>query len=232
MISVIIPAMWFAKHNLINSVDNLTKLDIVGEIIVIHNNKCDYDLNALNQEKLVSIIPPRNIGCNPAWNIGAKLARFDKLFILNDDFEFDFSVCSLIAPHITSDKGLILSDTSSASSDTPIRLTPVTWPGNWMHGWACAFFIHRSVYLDNIIPEEIKVNYGDNWLLNTTGKPHYVLRGVSFSNTFSTTINRMDGLVDNSLLYIDCGGDESAYERLKVGNVKYGEHKTYEEIIL
>lgn len=226
MISAIVPTMWLYPDRLRDIVYGLTQEPSIGEIILIVNNKIQANLSILNHSKTVVVIPQRNIGCNPAWNLGAKMASNDKLFFLNDDFIFDFSVCGLIEPHITEDKGLILSDTDSSPSDTPLRLSPIQWPGTkWIHGWACGFFVHKNVY--NHIPDELKLHCGDNWLLDTIGKQHYVLRGISFSKDFSGTIGAVRRLDSSHPLYIDSTKDESLYENIKPSYMKY--HTTTDE---
>lgn len=231
MISAIIPSMGWYPDRLREIVSDLTKESCIDEIILIVNNKLHTNLSTLNHEKTVVIIPQRNIGCNPAWNLGVRIARNDKLFVINDDFIFDFSVCGLIEPHITEDKGLILSDTNSSTEDLPVRLSPIDWPDTkWIHGWACGFFIHKKVY--NFIPDELKLHCGDNWLLDTTGKQHYVLRGINFSKDFSETIKTVRSLDKSHFLYVDSTKDESLYEKIKMENVKYHKTTTETEIIL
>lgn len=231
MISAIVPTMWWYPTRLRDIITNLTKESCIDEIILIVNNKFQAELSTLNLEKTTIVVPQRNIGCNPAWNLGARIAKNDKLFFINDDFIFDFSVCGLIEPHITEDKGLILSDTDSSVNDSPLRLSPVDWPNaKWIHGWACGFFVHKKVY--NFIPEELKLHCGDNWLLDTIGKQHYVLRGTSFSKDFSGTIKTVRALETNHPLYIDSTQDENLYEKMKPLNEKYHLQVDKTEILL
>lgn len=230
MISAIIPSMWWYPDRLRDIINNLTKESCIDEIILISNNKFQANFSELNLEKTTVVIPQKNIGCNPAWNIGAKIAKNDKLFFINDDFIFDFSICGLIEPHITEDTGLILSGTDS-STDEPLHLSPVDWPNaNWIHGWACGFFVHKKVY--NFIPDELKLHCGDNWLLDTVGKQHYVLRGVSFSNEFSGTIKTVRSLPVDHPLYIDSTQDEILYTQLKPLYAKYHTPPSTTKILL
>jgi len=213
MISVIIPTIWLhpdAVHHIINQ---LILESSIGEIILINNNRNYENSSIPNHPKLVLVVPEKNIGCNPAWNIGAKMASFDKLFFLSDDFAFDFSICKYIEPHITETRGLILSNTNSSSNDMPIRLVPANWPENRTLGWASGFFVHKKVY--NPIPEQLKVYCGDNWLLDTIPYPHYMIHGVSFNKYFSYSVNFVRNLGPHHPLYIDFSGDQIEYENIK-----------------
>lgn len=213
--------MWFRKETLIQIVDDLTQEASVDEIIVISNNKYEQRWDLLNLTKVIKVEPKKNLGCNPSWNVGAIMATNDKLFILNDDFYFDFSVCSKVEPYITENVGMIGTNPRSFYGDGPLRLVPSRWPEPLPSGFACGFFIHRNVFLQNIIPHVLKLHCGDNWLLDTAGKQHYLIHGVSFPTTFSNTIPKVRSLDTSHPLYIDSSRDEVLYPQLVSGYINY-----------
>lgn len=213
--------MWFRKETLIQIVDDLTQEASVDEIIVISNNKYEQRWDLLNLTKVIKVEPKKNLGCNPSWNVGAIMATNDKLFILNDDFYFDFSVCSKVEPYITENVGMIGTNPRSFYGDGPLRLVPSRWPEPLSSGFACGFFIHRNVFLQNIIPHVLKLHCGDNWLLDTVGKQHYLIHGVSFPTTFSNTIPKVRSLDTSHPLYIDSSRDEVLYPQLASGYINY-----------
>lgn len=232
MISAIIPTMWFHTETLVQIVDKLSQEESVDEIIIISNNKQDQQWNRLNLSKVVKVEPKKNLGCNPSWNVGAIMATNDKLLILNDDFYFDFSICSKIEPHITEDTGMIGTNPRSFHGDGPVRLVPSRWPEPLPSGFACGFFIHRNVFLQHIIPHILKLHCGDNWLLDTIGKQHYLIYGISFPTTFSNTIPKVRALDTSHPLYIDSTQDELLYPQLVNGLVKYIKEYKTEVIVL
>jgi hypothetical protein len=214
--------MWFHKDILHSIVESLTTLKVFDEIIVISNNKFEQDWSILNPKKLIKLEQERNIGCNPAWNLGVNIAKNDKLFLLNDDFLFKFDIAEKIEPHITENVGMIGCNTESNYDDSPMRLEPVKWPVNPLPaGFACGFFIHKNVYLNNIIPEHLKLHCGDNWLLDTTAKQHYIICGIPFMKQFSGTIPRVRSLSSSHPLYIDSHSDESNYAAMIDAHKKY-----------
>lgn len=232
MISVIIPTMWFHEETLKNIVQDLTVQNCIEEIIIFSNNKLQQNWDLLNLQKVIKVEPSKNLGCNPSWNAGAIIAKNDKLFILNDDFHFDFSICEKIEQYITDQIGMIGTNPDSNQSDGPPRLVPARWPEPLPGGFACGFFIHRNVFLKNLIPHELKLHCGDNWLLDTTAKQHYFISGVNFSRTFSGTIPVVRTFDTSHPLYIDSLNDERRYVELVRGKLEYVKHYRSESIIL
>jgi hypothetical protein len=87
MYSVIALTMWKCER----FKETLTELDkhpLVGEIILIDNSEMDVD--SLKLKKLNHIKEDKNTYINPAWNKGVSLAKYNKLLVLNDDLWFDW----------------------------------------------------------------------------------------------------------------------------------------------
>ena len=91
MFSVIIPTMWRVSEFL-NDLRSLNECELVGEIILINNDiKMTPDSFSIqNYSKLIEIKTPKNMYVNPAWNLGVRCAKYNKIAIKNDDTFFDY----------------------------------------------------------------------------------------------------------------------------------------------
>ena len=78
MYSVVALTMWKCNR-FQQTLRELSKHPLVGEIILIDNTSNDLKIEL---PKLVHILEGKNTYVNPAWNKGAELATYDKLFIL------------------------------------------------------------------------------------------------------------------------------------------------------
>jgi hypothetical protein len=168
MISVIIPTLW-KPEGFIERLKEISKNSFVGEIILIDNSTLNIDTSYI--PKLNHIKETQNTYVIPAWNKGVKLAKYDKLLIVNDDVETDWSIIDIIYPHITEDKGLIGAGISCWQQNNKIgELSQAPYMPNC---YACFFFIHKNSYIE--IPE-MKIHYGDNWIfdvIKSQGKNNY-----------------------------------------------------------
>ena len=91
--------------------DNLSyilKLPVVDEIIIINNFIQETpDHPVLTHPKVRLINQEKNIFVNPAWNLGVKLARNDKLVFLSDDVIVDLKVFFKVDEFLTEDIGVL-----------------------------------------------------------------------------------------------------------------------------
>lgn len=170
MISVIMPTLWIPSK-ILERLDEISKIESVGEIILIDNN-ISKNIDVSHISKIVHIKESKNEYPIPSWNKGVSLAKYDKLLILNDDVETDWDIINQINEHITPDKGLIGSGVScwqykgGDSFMNPIKMMQACY--------ACLFFVHKNSYIP--IDEAMKVWYGDYWLFMETiksGKINY-----------------------------------------------------------
>jgi hypothetical protein len=168
MISVIIPTMWkcesFRDGKMLYE---LSEHPLVGEIILIDNSEQTH-LDIISP-KVIHIKEEKNTYVNPAWNKGVKLAKYDKLLILNDDVETEWGVIDLVYDSIIEENGLIGAGVScwQYSGGIP-EIERTSFRTNC---YGCLMFIHKNSYKE--IPESLKVHYGDDWLFNKSGKPNY-----------------------------------------------------------
>ncbi len=180
MISVIMPTMWQGKEA-IKTIEELSKLNSVGEIIVIDNSTDEIHLEDF--EKVVHIREGKNTYVNPAWNKGAKLAKFDKLLFVNDDVITDWSFVDALDEYITPDRGMIGAGVSCWQG--PHNHSGVVPIGHRPNCYGCVFAMHKDSYVE--IPDDLKVHYGDDWLFTKSGKPNYEIRGWQMSGESEQT---------------------------------------------
>lgn len=200
MISVIIPTMWRSPY----VVDLLTKLDgidCVGEVILIDNQpSMSKDVSGL--EKLVHIKNETNNYVSPSWNQGYNLSQYENLCFLNDDIIIPDNVFTLVDSFLGPRIGLvgllsdvyesIVSDISQLGRAEGIRLSLCT---NRNFGYGCCIFMHASNYRE--IPEELKIQYGDDFLFYSCTNNNFVLDGFHIVGKLSGT------LYDENLKLID-----------------------------
>jgi len=180
MISVIMPTMWRGKEA-ITTIEELSKLESVGEIIVIDNSTDEIHLEDF--EKVVHIREGKNTYVNPAWNKGYRLAKFDKLLFVNDDVITDWSFVDKLEEYITEDRGMIGAGVSCWQG--PYNHSGVVPIGNRPNCYGCVFAMHKESYVE--IPEDLKIHYGDDWLFTKSGKPNYEIRGWQMSGESEQT---------------------------------------------
>lgn len=217
MISVIMPTIWLGPYYA-SMLPKFNDHPIVGEIIIIDNDVKKINQEIVNLSKVRYVPQKENIYVNPAWNLGAKLAKFDKLCFYSDDVKFDISILDTIAEQITTSNGLFgfhkhvinLKDVEidddgnfwNCTTLGPIRYSSeITYNKDIifceieaMHPkYAICFFAHKQSYYD--IPEELKIFYGDSYLFyknRIEGKANYEIQGadvLTFMGSSSSTFD-------------------------------------------
>jgi hypothetical protein len=104
MISVIIATMWNCDR-LNQTLKELDSKDIVGEILLFDNT--DNKTKITDITKLNHILEGKNTYVTAPWNKGVRMAKYDKLLILNDDNWMDWGILNILNEYITSDIGVI-----------------------------------------------------------------------------------------------------------------------------
>lgn len=184
MISVVVPTMWRVPSVL----DELMKLsahDLVGEIILIDNTETGISFD-VPVNKLVHVKEFRNTYVNPAWNKGVTLSRYDKLLIMNDDITTNYHIIDLLYHMVNENYGMIGAGKSCWAphwkADVPLSLAAIP---RRTHSYASFFFVHKKSY--KMIPEEMKIWCGDEWLFRTTEKPNLEIQNWFIGGEASQT---------------------------------------------
>lgn len=192
--SVIIPTMWRAMDLIPRLLESLVDHPLVGEIIIINNDPDRTpNLQELDDPKIIMLPQEHNIMVNPAWNMGAKIARFDKLCFCNDDIVFDtrlfdkmLSRCNpSMGPH-----GIIWGKEEYGQPPTTDGFIDfIIWkPGDVIHCFGQLFFVHK----DNWVPidDRFKLYYGDDWVFHhaiKAGKTPWLIYNIGFNSRNSAT---------------------------------------------
>ena len=192
--SVIIPTMWRAMDLTPQLLDSLVAHELVGEVIIINNEvESTPDLESLKHSKIVMLNQEGNILVNPAWNLGAQIAKHNKLCFCNDDIVFDTKLFDKIYSRVTPEFGPHGIIWGKAEYNQP----PTTdgsidfkeWqPGDVIHCFGQLFFQHR----DNWVPviSELKLFFGDDWLFHNSlsrGRNPWLIYNINFESRNSAT---------------------------------------------
>lgn len=181
MITVILPTM-FIPDDVDDKIKELCQHPLIGEIIIIDNTDKGHILN-YEHHKIKHIKEYQNTFVNPAWNKAYKLAKYDKLMFLNDDIYTDFNLIDLIYNEITEDKGMIgLGRSCYDYYGGEFGIKPIN---ELKTGFGCIFFIHKNSYKE--IPDDLKIWYGDNFLIDKIGKQAYEILNWKVWGTYSLT---------------------------------------------
>jgi len=211
MISVIMPTMWKPRHMDIM----LPMLDAhpsVGEIIIIDNDvsKAKHDLLKGLSKLVYYRFSEGNVFVNPAWNHGAKIAKYDKLFFLNDDCLVNINPLDKISEWVTEDRGMIgfsplsyctytidayetLANSGFGYDVSIEAIDPRKYPhssGMPHPTYGSAMFMHKKNFAK--IPDDFRVYYGDLYIYVTNlknGLHNYMIEDGLVVTTMSTTVN-------------------------------------------
>jgi len=186
MISVIIPTMWKPVH-IMHMLPILESHELIGEILIIDNDTSKTNPDIHKYSKVRHLPQQENIYVNPAWNLGVKLSKYDKLCFLNDDVIFNTNCLEYLYDKINPDNGLLGFSEMSYCGFSPEVFDTVQSTGlgnkvflekcniyanSEMSGmphtyYGCCMFLHKSRFFP--IPSEFKIYYGDLfvYLLNS-----------------------------------------------------------------
>lgn len=178
--SVIIPTMWKAKDELTEMLHRYEECTLVGEVLVVDNS--DAGVNETGGKDRIIYSGP-NIYVTPAWNMGVKEAKYENIILANDDILIN-NLCetlSFISKNLR--EGMIM----GVSTDSGSKL--YSTPGHYIgRSWGEFMVMKKSSYVP--IPENIKIWYGDNFLVDHLES--HTLFGVDGVFGKSATINSED----------------------------------------
>ncbi len=163
---------------------NLHQDPIVKEIIIIDNSTQGF---AFPSPKVKVLEVEENIFVNPAWNLGMQHCKTDYWCLMNDDIMLCPYFCSFVLQMLQPDMGTvgILGDyVKNVDLNTfvqPIAHAEKMFLREMYHLCYCfgiAMFGHKDAFTP--IPEELKVFFGDNYLIYTNrarGRQNYAIAG-------------------------------------------------------
>ena len=204
--SIVVPTMWkYAPF--VNFLKDLVQFDMVGEIIIINNAIQETpDDTILSHPKIALYNCTKNIGVNPAWNLGVNYSKFEKICILNDDIQFDLKVFFHVEKYLNEQTGVIGICPGIAEFNQPPVTTGsisiIPWTGQHTFGFGCLMFVHKSWYCP--IPTECKIYYGDNWIFDTClvrGQTNYLITDALMMTPYASTTSTVEAV--NELLQVE-----------------------------
>lgn len=197
-ISVIIPTIQKNIKVLESLLSSLLTDEVVGEILIINNAE---RMLVIPSDKVRVLNQKENIFVNASWNLGVELVGNDIFLILNDDILPCENFCSKIYNSgilNNESTGLIGLDNSfikNVPRSTKLLNKPeglgepcFTELSNYFNtgDWGSAFFGRKQNYYR--IPEELKIIFGDNYLLYKNlknGKKNYSIGNLYFNHIHS-----------------------------------------------
>ena len=189
-ITVIVPTMWKFKPFL-NFVSELTKIPLIGEVLIINNAVADTPAHSvLDNDKISLYNFDQNTFVNPAWNFGVKNSRYDRICILNDDLIFDLKLINKIYEYLEPNKIFGL-DAHTSFVDGSIDID--YYNGQNGFGFGCLMFLFKQDWVN--IPDDLKIGYGDNWIFDTMlyrGNHNYLISNMLFYTPNSATMCTLD----------------------------------------
>lgn len=201
MLSIVIPTMW-RYEPFVDFLENIVKVEAVDEVVIINNDISRTPANpVLAHPKVTLISCDRNIFVNPAWNLGVKISRNEKICIINDDVVVDLKLFYKLDQFISEDIGTV----GVVSGDVNLGQPPlvdgtiefVPWTGQLMYGFGNLFCVHKNNWVD--IPEDLKIYYGDNWVFDTQlfyrQKTNYMIANLFFHHAASTTTMQLETII-------------------------------------
>lgn len=228
MISIIVPTIW-AYQPTLQYLNQIVGYDCIGEILIIDNRKENRPQSDLFSHTKVRILEQeKNIFVNPAWNLGAKEAKYDNLCFLSDDVIADprvyFEADRFLSHETKDDHGLIATMIGWELHNQPkvstgiIEISPQKEFTNngesvGMHGAFALFFCHRNQYIP--IPEELKILSGDAYLWNkmiSMGRNHFIMYNFFFYSPWGISCSIVNDAEETKEIHMQ---DIMLYDKMK-----------------
>ncbi len=178
----------------------------VKEIIIIDNSTQGFSFPS---PKIRVLEVEENIFVNPAWNLGMRHCKTDYWCLMNDDIMLCPFFCSLVLDLLQPDMGTvgILGDHVKCVDLSTYKL-PIAHAETMFlrkmyslcYCFGIAMFGHKDAYIP--IPEELKVFFGDNYLIYTNrirGRQNYAIAGQPLYHLGSLSSKTLEHLCQEEL---------------------------------
>lgn len=187
--TIIIPTIWKSEYTL-DLLESYQKCEYVSEIILINNKPDETPLEFIEYSKIIHY-KTKNIYVNPSWNFGVSIAKNENILISNDDVLFKVDEVLEYVSHLNYD---VIGVHSSSYSKTPTKFNLVN-QASAGGGWGCLIFVKKSNWIK--IPENLKIWYGDNWIIqsNKNVKSLVYKNGITTKMSTSAGSNEMSDII-------------------------------------
>lgn len=161
--------------------------DLVSEIVLIDNNKSDIAIDLSQFSKIKYLPQEENIFVNPAWNLGVENASNDLLCICNDDLKFDVDLYLNKVLEHKDQLGVFGSNYRKRFHyKDRDRFIPLTTDSQKKaaivgNGFGMMMFLRKQNWIP--IPDQLKIYYGDNWIIGTHPQSSYSLEPFKMFET-------------------------------------------------
>lgn len=189
--SLVVPTMWKLADQFVQFLGQLVKHPAVDEIIIINNDNTKTP-KGLDHPKIQMLDLDKNIFVNPAWNMGVRKSKNNRLCILNDDITFDLNIFEKLQDLLTPEAGLFgLCPGEPDFDQVPVtdkKIDIIPWTGQHTYGYGCLMFLHKSIWED--IPDGLKIYFGDNFIFDlqlAKNKTNYIIANMEFYTPFAQT---------------------------------------------
>jgi hypothetical protein len=200
--SIIIPTMWKSQL-LFTMLQRYQNNQHVAEVIIIDNDSRNFDSSSLEMlcDKVTVFTQRSNIFVNPAWNLGASMAKHT-IVLANDDINIRNLDLMLEYVMLNPQMDLIGATVNNLS---PLRGIQQYDKANGFPRKSFGYFMVCRAFLP--IPEGIKILCGDNWLFHHANRVGMI--GAWFIETpISVTIKSDPEFTEIGLT------DKQTYKRL------------------
>ena len=197
--SVIIPTMW-KSDKIHQMLDVYQKNELVKEIIIIDNNPLEKP-NLEKYSKIIYYTEGKNLYVNPSWNIGYTLSSY-KTILANDDIviinlndtllQINESNYDIIGIDLTSnnENKVFIDELRGINVNIPL--------GDQINGFGCFMFVKEYTY----IPNNIKIWYGDDFLLHNSIK-RGILKNLKLDFSISQTVKHIKNTIGTNIFEED-----------------------------
>ena len=198
MISIIMPTLWKGEYYK-TMLPLFDAHPLVGEIIVIDNDKERVDSNIFNLKKLKYLPQQENIYVNPAWNLGVEQSTNEVVCLYSDDVLFNLDCLQMIYDKCIPENGIVGFSIEGISETINNLETLAQYVMSWEtqrviptpslhYRFGICMFMHKSSYYT--IPEQYKIYYGDTYLFDQNvlnNKQHFKIEGCPVATKMKTT---------------------------------------------
>ncbi len=166
-ISVIIPTLWAPGGSyVLKLVRKLSRLNQIGEIILIDNNPSAAPEIPKDIPKLRHLPQRQNLYVNPSWNLGAANAQHPLIALCNDDILPPAKLFKLARQTLGRNSnqpiGLIGVDKTCFEKKSKKAKPRISNIKERRYAYGCLMLMKKSCFRP--IPDWIKIYSGDTWL--------------------------------------------------------------------